>query len=118
MRYITEKFYLVAIAAITVGIVLGGLGFEIYSMSHTETMTCTVVNKDRTTNQEGGSDMRVYTEDCGTLAVGDSLLDGVWNSADVFGKIEGGKTYEFETRGVRVPFLSRFPIITSVKEAN
>ena len=93
---------------------LFGIGFYVYSVSHTDTVTCTVTDKDRAKNSEGGSDMRVYTKDCGTLKVADSLFDGTFSSSDTYASIEPGKTYTFDTRGVRVPILSAFPNIVEV----
>lgn len=97
---------------------LFGIGLYVYSVSHTDTVTCTVTDKDRTQNSEGGSDMRVYTSDCGTLRVADSLLDGTWSSSDTYSSIEPGSAYTFNTRGIRVPFLSMFPNIVGVEAAN
>ena len=71
-------------------------------------------DKDRVTGTEGKSNMRVYTEQCGVLNVEDSLLDLQFNSADVFSSIKVGETYDFKTRGFRIPLLSMFPNIVSV----
>ena len=79
------------------------------STAHIETPTCTVESKDRTTKREGGSDMRVYTTDCGVLSVADSLLDFDFSSSDRFASIKEGKRYEFTTR-------SWFPNIIKIKE--
>jgi len=82
--------------------------------SNRQTQVCTVTEKDRTMKREGGSDMRVYTEDCGTLSVADNWVNGIMNSADVYAQIKPGNTYEFETVGFRVPILSGFPTIVEV----
>ena len=76
--------------------------------------SCTVTDKDRVTGTEGKSNMRVYTEQCGVLNVEDSLLDLQFNSADVFSSIKVGETYDFKTRGLRIPLMSMFPNIVSV----
>lgn len=85
---------------------------------HTETMTCTVEDKDRTTNSDGKSDARIYTEDCGVLRTGDSLFSWQWNSADVYASIEPGHTYTVTTRGYRVPIFSWFPNVVGVEEVS
>ena len=95
---------------------LGGLGFSILNATHVEEHTCTVTEKDRTKNSDGSSDARIYTEDCGTLRVGDSLLSWTWSSADTFGQIDEGERYHFTTRGFRVPFFSMFPNVVEVEE--
>lgn len=111
-RYMPFSFVEVLVACVFGLALLGGMAFTVLNTFHTEVMTCTVANKDRA-SVNGVSDMRVYTKDCGTLKVGDSLLDGQFASADVFASLEPGHTYEMKTRGWRIPFLSSFPLITS-----
>lgn len=103
-----------------VGIGLGvllfilGLDFTLASATVASTAeSCTVEDKDRTTNVEGGSDARVYTS-CGVFSVGDNLLAGHFSSADTYSSIKVGETYDFELRGFRIPLLSSFPNIISV----
>ena len=79
--------------------------------------TCTVTDKDRTaTQQQGQSSMRVYTEECGVMDVGDLWLRGIFDSADTYAQIEPGNTYEFRTVGYRVGLFSMFPTIMEVRE--
>lgn len=106
----------VAFIALVAILVVTGVGVGIWSNTKTDTMTCSVTDKDRTAKPKGGSDMRVYTSDCGTLQIADSIIEGRWDSADFYAKIEKGKRYEFRTRGVRVPFFSMFPNIITAKE--
>ncbi|WP_251151352.1 hypothetical protein [Cellulosimicrobium sp. Marseille-Q4280] len=81
------------------------------SFAGEQTRTCTVTGTDRARNSDGGSDMRVYTEQCGTLQVRDLWLRGQFSSADIFGQLEEGKTYEVTTVGWRVPIFSSFTTI-------
>lgn len=99
-------------------VVIGGLtlGSYIIPAGSGNTTACVVTDKDRTTNSEGNSSMRVYTEDCGTLEVSSNLFKGVFNSADVYSSIEVGKTYDFEATGFRVGLLSMFPKVTAATE--
>lgn len=60
----------------------------------------------------GGS----QTKECGTLRVRDSPLNGVWDSADLFGGLEVGQQYDFKTVWPRVPVLSMFPVIVDVAQ--
>jgi hypothetical protein len=46
----------------------------------------------------------------------DSLIEGKFNSSDVYGSIEKGKTYKFETYGWRLPFFSAYENIIGAKE--
>lgn len=98
------------VAAVVV-IILAIAGLGVYgSVRTTEHTGCEVTDKDRTTNSEGKSDMRVYTT-CGTFEVSDSLFIGRWDSADVYADIVVGETYDFTVRGYRIPIASTFPNI-------
>lgn len=105
---------------------LGLFGFGAFQAvavqnSHT---SCTVVDKDRTKNSEGQSDMRIYTEGCDgengsqVFQVGDNWFAGQFDSANTYAEIEVGESYDFETRGTRVPILSMFENIVEVTEAS
>lgn len=48
----------------------------------------------------------------------DSLLEGKFDSSDIQGEIEVGKTYQFETYGWRVPLFSEYENITRVTQIN
>lgn len=111
-----NRFALIILTVIASLLTLSGLIMVGTYYSTTDTVTCTVTDKDRTTNRESGSDMRVYTSDCGVLKVADSILDGHWSSADVFSEIEPGGTYTFKTRGYRMPLVTAFPNIVEVVE--
>lgn len=82
-------------------------------------VTCTVDDKDRSTNSEGASVYRIYTSDCGednaTLGLADNILAGNFNSSDMYGQIKVGATYEFKTVGARNGFLSMFREITEME---
>lgn len=103
-------------------IVMGFSMFQGAAVSGSAT-SCTVTDKDRASDGEGGSDMRIYTEGCNdsskvrVFSVADNIFIGEFASADTFAAIEVGKTYDFETRGSRVPVLSMFENIVGVTAA-
>ena len=103
--------FVVVIIAVTIGVVSVS---QMTSVGAAE--NCIVTDKDRTTNADGVSDMRIYTENCDVLQVGDNLLVGQFDSASVYASIKVGSTYNFETRGSRLPILSMFPNIVGVTE--
>jgi hypothetical protein len=86
------------------------------------TKVCTVTDKNRNVayDRDGNREvqMLVYTEQCGTFEVGDSLIKGKFRSGDTFGKLKNGGTYKITYHGWRNGFLSMFPTITDVQEAN
>ena len=113
--YFEEKAAAAAVVLVAAGAVFG-VGNAIAYNTTTGTETCTVQSKDRAGNSNGGSDMRVYTYDCGVLSVADSIFDGRFNSADIYQHLTPEKRYEFATRGFRFPLFSQFPNIISAKE--
>lgn len=74
-------------------------------------ITCHVNGKDRGGKDDG---MRVYTT-CGTFQNTDSILRGKNTSADLWGRIEVGKTQDFHVVGWRLGLTSDFPNILEVR---
>ena len=102
---------------VVVLITLASLTFGIISAFHvSKALDCVVVDKDRTSKPKGGSDMRIYTDNCGNFKVDDSWLSGTFHASDTYRDIKVGATYNFTTRGFRVPFLSAFPNIVEAVE--
>lgn len=102
-----------AVAATTVVAALsGGLVACDANGFNAQVMTCTVNDKDRSTDSEGKSIYRVYTDECDVLEVSDTIASP--DSASRFNKIKVGQRYRFETRGTRRAWASTFPnIITA-----
>lgn len=82
----------------------------------TSTASNCVVSEKSVNATGDGSEYRIYTENCGTFVVTDSIVDGRFDSADVYQKIKAGKTYDMTLRGPRIPILSMFPNIISLQE--
>lgn len=111
-RFNAHQRIVIGFSVIVALLVAAGIGFSFFSASQTNTATaCVVTDKNRTTTPEGESSHRIYTENCGTFSADDSLLDFKFNSADIYGSIKVGGTYNFDTRGVRLPIFSSFPNI-------
>lgn len=106
---------IVAGSVVAVG-VIGFIGVSCAansSLVNQQTRTCTVQDKDRSSNSEGNSVHRIYT-DCGTFEIRDALFQGNFNSADVYNSLKPGKTYELRTAGARIGPISSFPNIIEV----
>lgn len=74
---------------------------------------CVVDDKAAMQKVEDGkstTDYRIYSS-CGVFGVQDDPFIGQWNSADVYGSIKIGGTYDFEAYGWRNGFFSTFPNI-------
>lgn len=116
-RRMTDGFGLLVLAfwGIVILAVVGIIGVNIASATLLSSeKNCTVTDKDRTTGTDGKSNMRVYTS-CGVFNVADDLLSARFSSADTYASIEVGQTYDFDTRGIRFPILSKFPNVLEVK---
>lgn len=99
----------IAFGAVFAAVVVGGGIIGAVSYTTVETKTCTVVDKDRVADRDGKSNMRVYTSDCGVFEVRDSLIDGLWNSSDLYSSIQADERYTITARGIRIPFFSMLP---------
>lgn len=107
-----KKPYTTLVVTVAVLLIGGACVLGIVSEHVNETTrSCTVLDKDRTTNRDGVSDARIYTKDCGTLQVTDLITRGQLDSSDIFAAIQPGHTYQVTTVGWRLPFASRFPTI-------
>lgn len=98
------------------------VGYGISYAYSTHEKTCTVSSKDRTTVTDNKghskSQMRVYTDDCGTFRVGDAKLKGKFSSADTFGKLKEGHRYTVKYYGHRSGWRSAFPNIIEATEVS
>ena len=72
---------------------------------------------DKGVKRKGSSDDKylIYT-DVTTYEITDSLLKWRWNSSDLYGSIQVGKTYKIETGGYRIDILSMYQNIYKATE--
>lgn len=114
------------VGTIIVLAIIGTIIWSVLYISSRHTIEgCTVDSKDRGTtvtsdgdgNVTSTTNYRVYT-DCGVFVVEDNFFLGKFNSADTYGSLSEGETYDLEVVGWRNGFLSWFPNILSAKEAS
>lgn len=83
-----------------------------------QTYTTTVTEKERIV-QGGDSKYLIFTEDSnGTVRVfenTDIWHRGKFNSSDLYAEIKIGETYTFTTIGYRIPWMSMYENIVSIK---
>lgn len=77
--------------------------FPLYNSS-IDTVTTTLNSKERVCHSDKCKYM-LYT-DAEVLENTDSLRYGKWDSSDLYGDLEAGKTYQFKVVGWRMPVLS------------
>lgn len=100
--------------AIAVLMVVGLPAIVSYNTFHERIVM--VCEKERAATSGGDAEYRVYTSD-GTFVMEDILLAGTrFDTADAYGKLKTGKSYEVTYKGWRVPFFSMFPNIVGAKQ--
>lgn len=70
-------------------------------------VSVTVKDKERIT-QGKSSRYLVWSEEGEVYENTDYLLLGKFNSSDLYGELEEGKTYECHVAGLRIPILSKY----------
>lgn len=106
----------IVIAAIIIGLFILG-GNLIGSYYNEETVTLTVKDKERVVDR-GGDEARylIWSEDGETFENVDTLIKGKFNSSDVYGQLERGKTYNCKVHGWRNGFFSMYRNIINCSE--
>lgn len=106
----------IIIGAIVIGLfVLGGNLIGAYY--NEETVTITVKDKERVVDR-GGDEARylIWSEDGETFENVDTIIKGKFNSSDIYGQLERGKTYDCKVHGWRNGFWSMYRNIISCTE--
>lgn len=100
------------VVAIAIAVIL--LIIPIAERASETTVTFTV--EDKAIKRYDDDDKYLIYTDSGTYEITDSLVYWRWDSSDLYGKIKVGETYEAKVYGWRIPFLSTYKNIVSVKE--
>ena len=100
------------IACIVLLVVSSIIASPFYVYGTADTVSITITGKERGNGRD--SSYLVYAED-ETFECTDSLLRLKFNSSDVYGSLEVGKTYIASVYGWRVPMLSWYRNIVSVR---
>jgi len=99
-------------------IIIAGLGLSVYSALQTETVNVEVTGKETKLKKlnETISDVYMIYTDKTTYSLEDSILAFNFDVSDDYGKIIQGKCYEFGIRGLRIPVMSMYQNIETIKE--
>ena len=120
MRNIIDKIKELTLVEIIVGVcvlfVFGSIIATPFIDRATED-TVIITVTDKTVKRHGDSDDKylIYTNDT-TYEITDSLAYFRFDSSDLYGKIEVGKTYECKVCGWRIPLLSSYKNIITATE--
>ena len=100
-------------AAILV-IILIAIAIEIIAYTNVNTGTITVADKYVKARSESQDIYIIVDSDDNSYEITDLLLIGKFNSSDLYSQMKIGETYNIETTGYRIQFLSRYPNINKV----
>lgn len=94
---------------------LGSVGvYGLYeALNPTKDVTVTVTDKV-VKNSKNDSTYLIFTNK-GVFEDSDSLVNGKWNSSDLYNELKVGKSYTLHVRGIRNHVLSWYPNILTVK---
>lgn len=107
--------------AVVVGFVIIGLFVLVGNLLHAyyqeETVEITLKSKERVVDRGGdGARYLIWSEDGETFENVDSLIKGKFNSSDIYGQLDTGKTYKCKVYGWRNGFFSMYRNIVSCIE--
>ena len=109
---IVGAYYLFRIAAVLIAIVMLVITFWRPINKASEVRTEVIVVTDKMVKNDR---YLIYASD-NVYEITDSWLMGRFDSSDLYGKIEVGKTYKVKVGGKRDHFLSVYPCIHEVEE--
>lgn len=106
-----ETMVVIAIVAIVLSLGVGGCAASLHK-EHGQVFT--VTGKENVKSGDSGKYL-VYTDKT-TYEITDTWVGWRWDSSDVYGNIQVGKTYTATLQGYRVPFLSWYQNIINPTE--
>ena len=105
------KIFVILNVGLLIGLVIFAIGFPYWTA---ENVTIMVSGKERIA-EEGGGKYLVFTEG-EVFQNTDCLFRGKFNSSDVYGQLEPGKSYRALVYGWRIPFFSMYRNIVRISE--
>lgn len=128
---IIELLVVMAIVGLLIAITVGGIGgFIAGGTGYLEERTATIEPiRLYIVPSESGTSYRCYakvlrgTDDNSleaetTFEITDTVLKGQYRSADLYGRLREGEAFEITYYGIRHGYLSQFPKIIGVREAD
>ena len=95
-----------------------GIGIFASGYLQESNITFTVKDKERVVDRDGQGSRYLIWSDDETFENVDSLIKGKFNSSDLYGELEVGKTYNCKVYGWRNGFFSWYRNIIECKEEN
>lgn len=101
----------IVFAGLAIGVAIFASGF----LQESE-VVMTIKSKERVVDRDGGGSRYLIWSDDETFENVDSLIKGKFNSSDLYGKLEEGKTYRCKVYGWRNGFFSWYRNIIECRE--
>lgn len=107
--------FITIVSLVALSFVTAGVLFIAGNMNKVTQAGCVVTRTETVyAGQDSAPQKRVYTENCDVMTINDSIIQGSWGTASLYGQLKEGESYDFTTTGHRVPILSMFPNIVNV----
>ena len=101
------------VVLVVLALVGSAIWFTTYNAKYSRTLT--VCSKEAVATKDG-HEYRIYTSS-GTFVMADSMFGTTrFDTADAYSKVQEKTTYDVTYKGWRLPFLSEFPNILSLKK--
>jgi hypothetical protein len=112
----TSRFFQkIAITGAAIG--LSATILATFNLPHFSRDTITARVEDKEVKRYSNKDKYLIFTDKGVFENTDSWIELKFNSSDLYGKLEKGKTYDFRVYGWRIPLLSKYRNIVRAREA-
>lgn len=114
-----ENIKVISTLVLFVLVILGILAIPIIKSTNHHQQTLTVIEKERVAKGEDSKYLIFCEDELGQVVVlenTDSFWNGKFNSSNIYGQLEVGKTYQFDLVGHRVQLLSWYENILYAKE--
>jgi len=108
-----ERRFRIIISALVVFAIVSVVSVGLRAYKNTADIT-TITVTDKQVKRDGNSDKYLIFSKTETLENTDSLLFGKFNSSDVYGRLEIGKTYTLKVVGWRNQHISQYRNIVEV----
>lgn len=99
-------------------VITGGLALILatFNLPHFSRETITATVKEKEVKRYGGKDKYLIFTDKEVFEDTDSWAELKFNSSNLYGKLERGKTYDLSVYGWRIPLWSKYRNIVRAKE--
>lgn len=108
----------VVIVALFIVLALVMWAYGLYMDTQHSTVYDKITKAERVTSKDGKSAQYVVWGNNETYTITDTIINKRWNSSDLYGKIQVGKTYKMDVVGYRFDVTSHYRNILTAEEVS